>query len=143
MLCARRANHFLSTDKNSFVHGGVLPEEVIVPYMTFEPVSVPLQDLEILMKTNQYRYRLENIEPKIGNPNDAAVEQVQLACLNGNVDWDFQPITLLNGHHAETRQVQARFRKSSLRKRRTSCSCACVIAAEVNHMLSMSNSPSA
>jgi len=35
-LCAKRANRFKPTENSSYVHGGVSPEEVIVPYMTFE-----------------------------------------------------------------------------------------------------------
>ena len=45
VLCARRGNRFLPTEQDFYVHGGLLPEEVIVPYMVFEPASVSVQDL--------------------------------------------------------------------------------------------------
>lgn len=114
VLCARRANRFLPLDKDVFVHGGLLPEEVIVPYMTFEPATVPLKNLDVLLKKNQFRYRLETVEIEIGNPNEAAVEQVQVSVLNGNVEWEFETIALLNGRRSLVRQSQARFKLTAL-----------------------------
>jgi hypothetical protein len=119
MLCARRSNRFLPTDKDVFVHGGLLPEEVIVPYMTFEPATILLQNLDILLDKNQFRYRLETVELGIGNPNEAAVEQVQVSVLNGNVQWDLEPIPLLNGHHKVVRQASARFKLTTLPEEQT------------------------
>lgn len=119
VLCARGANRFLPTDTDSFVHGGVLPEEVIVPYMAFEPATVPLQNLDILLSKNLFRYRLETVELKIGNPNAAAVEQVQVSALNGNVDLDCEPIPLINGHHDKSLQAKARFKLTALPEEQT------------------------
>jgi hypothetical protein len=119
VLCARRANRFLPTDKDSFVHGGVLPEEVIVPYMAFEPATVPLKNLDVLLIKNLFRYRLETVELKIGNPNEAAVEQVHISTLNGNVEWEFEPIPLINGHHDAAPKATARFKLTSLPEEQT------------------------
>lgn len=114
VLCARRANRFLPVDKDVFVHGGILPEEVVVPYMAFEPATVPLQELTVLLPKNAFRYRLETLALEIGNPNAAAVEQVQVSALNGNVEWEFEPIAILNGRTKAVRQVAARFKLTSL-----------------------------
>jgi hypothetical protein len=119
VLCARRANRFLPTDKDSFVHGGILPEEVIVPYMAFEPATVPLQNLDVLLIKNLFRYRLETVELKIGNPNEAAVEQVRISSLNGNVEWEFGSIPLINGHHDTAPKATARFKLTSLAEEQT------------------------
>ena len=119
VLCARGANRFLLTDSNSFVHGGVLPEEVIVPYMAFEPASIPLKNLDVLLSKKLFRYRLETVELKIGNPNDTAVEQVHISTLNGNVEWEFEPIPLINGHHDAAPKVTARFKLTSLPEEQT------------------------
>lgn len=114
VLCARRANRYLPVDRDVFVHGGVLPEEVIISYMTFEPITVPLKDLDILLKKNQFRYRLETLDLEVGNPNDASVDQVQVSCLNGNVGWECASIPFLAGHHKDSPQAKARFRSTSL-----------------------------
>ena len=120
VLCARRANRFLPTDKDFFVHGGALPEEMVVPYMAFEPATVPIQPLTILLMKNLFRYRLETVDLQIGNPNDFAVEHVQVTALNGNVEWgDVEPIPLLNGHRDTKTAITARFKPTSLPEEQT------------------------
>jgi hypothetical protein len=114
VLCARRGNRFLQTDKDFYVHGGLLPEEIIVPYLVFEPATVSTQALTILLKKNQYRYRMETVELEIGNPNDSAVEQVQVSLLNGNVESDPVRIPLLNGKKNMAVQINARFKVTSI-----------------------------
>lgn len=114
VLCARRANRFLPTDQSNYVHGGLLPEEVIVPYMAFEPVTVPIQDVTVLLKKNLFRYRMETVELEVGNPNDSAVEQVQVILLNGNVESEPFTIPLLNSKSKVPVQIPARFKLTSL-----------------------------
>lgn len=114
VLCARRANRFIPTDQGSYIHGGLLPEEVIVPYMAFEPVTVPIQDVTVLLKKNEFRYRMETVELEVGNPNDAAVEQVQVILLNGNLESEPVTIPLLNSKSKVAVQVKARFKLTSL-----------------------------
>ncbi len=114
ILCAKRGNRFIPTDKDFYVHGGLLPEEIIVPYLVFEPATVSTQDLTVLLKKNQYRYRMETIELEIGNPNDSAVEQVQVSLMNGNVESDSVRIALLNGKKNMAVQIKARFKVTSI-----------------------------
>lgn len=114
VLCARRANRFLPTDKDIFVHGGLLPEEVIVPYMAFEPATAPLKNLDVLLKKNQFRYRPEPVELEIGNPNGAAVEQVQVSTLNGNIEWQSDPLLVINANRNTIIRASARFKPTSL-----------------------------
>lgn len=114
VLCARRGNRFLPTDKDFYVHGGLLPEEIIVPYMVFEPATVSVQDLTVLLKKNEFRYRMETVELEIGNPNDSAVENVQVSVLNGNVENEPVRVTLLNGKTNTVLQIKARFKLTSI-----------------------------
>jgi hypothetical protein len=86
MLCARRGNRFIPTAKDFYVHGGLLPEEMIVPYLVFEPAAAPLEDLTVLLRKNEFRYRMEIIELELGNPNDLVVENISIMVLNGNVE---------------------------------------------------------
>lgn len=114
VLCARRGNRFLPTDKDFYVHGGLLPEEIIVPYLVFEPAAVSTQDLTVLLKKNEFRYRMETVELEIGNPNDSAVEQIRVSLLNGNVDSEPARIALLNGKKNMMVQMKARFKLTSV-----------------------------
>jgi len=108
VLCARRGNRFLPTDKDFYVHGGLLPEEIIVPYLVFEPATILTQDLTVLLKKNEFRYRTETVELEIGNPNDSAVEQIQVSLLNGNVESEPVRIAILNGKKNMVIQIKAR-----------------------------------
>jgi hypothetical protein len=114
VLCARRGNRFLPTDKDFYVHGGLLPEEIIVPYLVFEPATIATQDLTVLLKKNEFRYRMETVELEIGNPNDSAVDQIQVSLLNGNVESEPIRIALLNGKKNMAIQIKARFKVTSI-----------------------------
>ncbi len=114
VLCARRGNRFLPTDKDFYVHGGLLPEEIIVPYLVFEPATILTQDLTVLLKKNEFRYRMETVELEIGNPNDSAVDQIQVSLLNGNVESEPVRIALLNGKKNMAIQIKARFKVTSI-----------------------------
>ena len=114
VLCARRGNRFLPTDKDFYVHGGLLPEEIIVPYLVFEPATIAIQDLTVLLKKNEFRYRMETVELEIGNPNDSAVDQIQVSLLNGNVESEPIRIALLNGKKNMAIQIKARFKVTSI-----------------------------
>lgn len=114
VLCARRGNRFLPTDKDFYVHGGLLPEEIIVPYMVFEPAILSTQDLTVLLKKNEFRYRMETVELEIGNPNDSVVEQIHVSLLNGNVESEPVRIALLNGKKNMAIQIKARFKVTSI-----------------------------
>lgn len=120
VLCARRGNRFIPTAKDVYVHGGLLPEEMIVPYLVFEPAAAPLQDLTVLLRKTEYRYRMESIELELGNPNDLAVENISVMVLNGNVESEPARVASLNGKTKTSLQIQARFRQTKVPEDQTS-----------------------
>ena len=79
------------------------------------PAAVATQDLTVLLKKNEFRYRMETVELEIGNPNDSAVEQIQVSILNGNVECEPARIPLLNGKKNTVIQLKARFKKAHLK----------------------------
>jgi hypothetical protein len=111
-LCARRGNRFLPTNSDIYVHGGLLPEEIIVPSLVFESISSSIKDLTVLLKKNEYRYRTETIELEIGNPNGIPVEQVQVTVLNSNVEAESSKIDILNGMKIANLKIKARFKQT-------------------------------
>lgn len=120
VLCARRANRFIPTEKDIYVHGGLLPEEIIVPYMVFEPSMAPLQDLTVLFRKTEFRYRMETVEMELGNPNDLAVEHISISILNGNVVSEPARLALLSGKTKALVKIDARFRQTSMAEDQTS-----------------------
>jgi hypothetical protein len=113
-LCARRGNRFIATDKRSYVHGGLLPEEVVVPYMVFEPTGVTIQDLTVILNKAEFRYRNEIVELEIGNPNHTAVEQIFVSLLNGNIECEPERIPSLKSSRNVAVQLKARFKLTNI-----------------------------
>ena len=114
VLCARRANRFLPVDQKYYVHGGLLPEEIIVPYMVFEPAIAPVQDLTVILRKNEFRYRMETIELEIGNPNSISIDHVFVSTLNSNIESEPELISLINSNNNKVFQIKARFKPTTL-----------------------------
>ena len=112
-LSARRGNRFVKTDDTFYAHGGLSPEEVIVPHLIFEAAKVPLQDLTLLLARNEFRYRKEKIALEIGNPNEFAVENIRISVINANIETDQAIIDLLNGKNKSLVEMTAQFKQTA------------------------------
>ena len=111
-LSARRGNRFVITDDNFYAHGGLSPEEVIVPHLIFEAVKASLQDLTLLLARYEFRYRKERIVLEIGNPNDFAIENIRISVINSNIDTDQVTIEVLNGKTKSSVEISAQFKQT-------------------------------
>lgn len=120
ILCARRGNRFLPTTQNAYVHGGLLPEEMIVPHLVFESVTAPVKNLDLILGKREYRYRSETVEVELGNPNDVMVERISVMIMNGNVESAPVQIPVIQPHSQSAVKIQARFRQTSVAEDRNS-----------------------
>jgi hypothetical protein len=112
-LSARRGNRFVKTNDTFYSHGGLSPEEVIVPHLIFEAAKIPLQDLTLLLTRSEFRYRKEKITLEIGNPNEFAVENIRISIINSNIETDQETITLLNGGNKCLVEMSAQFKQTA------------------------------
>ena len=112
-LIARRGNRFVKTDDTFYAHGGLSPEEVIVPHLIFEGAKVSLQDLTLLLTRNEFRYRKEKLALEIGNPNEFAVENIRISVINSNIETDQVIIGLLNGKNKSLVEMTAQFKQTA------------------------------
>jgi hypothetical protein len=112
-LCARRGNRFVKTDDNFYAHGGLSPEEVIVPHLIFEAVKASIQDLTLLLPRHEFRYRKEKIALEIGNPNEFAVENIRISVINSNIETDQITIDLLDGENKSLVEMTAQFKQTA------------------------------
>lgn len=55
-LVARRLYRFLPTDESVYVHGGLTPEETLVPVAVFEPVTTSPKPLTVLVLSGNFFY---------------------------------------------------------------------------------------
>jgi hypothetical protein len=111
-LCARRGNRFVSSDDSFYVHGGLSPEETVVPYMQFQKIIAPIENLKIFIKQSVFRYRLETVTLEIGNPNEYPVENITIDIINSNVECDPYRVDWIDEKKKITATEHMRFSKT-------------------------------
>lgn len=88
-LIAKGYNRFMETDLSFYVHGGITPEENIIPLLKFERVNVKLIEPEILLRNNDFRYSTAStIQLTIKNHNEYALDNINIMIQNSNVRWE-------------------------------------------------------
>jgi len=111
-LCARRGNRFSPTDGSHYVHGGLSPEETIVPYLQFRKIIAPVKHLTIQLKQTTYRYRLETVTFEIANPNEYPAEDITVEIINSNIESKPYTLDLLEAKRKVSASMQMRFKKT-------------------------------
>lgn len=93
-LVARRLYRFLPTDESAYIHGGLTPEETLVPVAVFQPVTVTPKPLAISLVGSGKLYlgtKLElNLE--ITNLNNYDCEGVSIKFVDTNLETETQTI---------------------------------------------------
>ena len=112
-LSARRGNTFKDYSFNSYLHGGLLPEEVVIPHLVFEKIEIKLDNPIITLLREKFRYKVEEIEVLIENPNDLPLENFQLKILNSNVESLPKLIEWIDAKSKDTVKIQSRIKKSN------------------------------
>ena len=119
-LIARGYNRFMKTDISFYVHGGITPEENIVPFLKFERINVELIQPELLLRSDEFRYStLSSIQLTIKNHNEYSINDIEISIMNSNIQWK-QGVCLLQEIEKES-QVDVcldniRLQKSSIEK---------------------------
>ena len=92
-LIAKKYYRFKETDESFYVHGGITPEEQIVPFIRFERVDVKEEALIITLVSNEFRLSVKSkIQMIIKNPNEYAVQDIEISILNSNVRSDSKSV---------------------------------------------------
>ena len=88
-LIAKGYNRFMKTDLSFYVHGGITPEENIIPLLKFERINVKLIQPEMLLKNNEFRYStISSINITIKNHNEYSIGNIEVSVLNANIHWE-------------------------------------------------------
>lgn len=109
-LIAQKYYRFAATTEDFFVHGGLSPEEVVVPFLRFEmrPVEVITPTVRLLNK--QFRYAVKSVvELELGNPNLVALDHVRLKLVG--LDADEAHIESLESNGVSKTSLSAVFKK--------------------------------
>ena len=88
-LIAKKYYRFIKTDGSFYVHGGITPEENIIPLLKFEKTSAHLIEPNLILRTNEFRYStLCNIIFTVKNFNGFDLKNVELFIKNINIRID-------------------------------------------------------
>ena len=76
---ARGYDRFIKTRESIYVHGGLTPEETIVPFCKLQKAEIEALQPTIRLPNNVIRYSVKaNLEFVVGNPNDYDMTNVEL-----------------------------------------------------------------
>lgn len=86
-LAAKQHYRFKPTSESVYVHGGLTPEETLVPVSVFLPAEVTLKELDIGLLQKDFRYgvRIE-IPLVLANVNAYPCDSIRLEVMNPGVD---------------------------------------------------------
>lgn len=88
-LIAKNYYRFLETNENFYVHGGVTPEEVIIPFLKFERVNINIKYPIITIKQNEFRISVKtSFNFKISNVNEYEIKNIEATILNNNISGE-------------------------------------------------------
>ncbi|MDD4009549.1 MAG: PglZ domain-containing protein, partial [Fermentimonas sp.] len=91
-LIAKRYYRFKDTD-DYYVHGGITPEEHVVPLLKFEHLEIKVQDLIISLGSNEFRLSAKSkIHLIVKNPNEYAVTNIIVKIINDNIRADLKSV---------------------------------------------------
>lgn len=96
-LIAKKYYRFMKTDGNYYVHGGITPEENIVPLLKFEKIDTKLVEPILVLRTTEFRYSvLSNIVFTIKNFNKYDLKNVEILIVNRNVNLEKSSNKIVN-----------------------------------------------
>ena len=111
-LAARSTYRFSDPGEGIYVHGGLSPEETIVPLTVFAPVAVKPKPLTVRLLADEFRYGVKSlIRLELVNPNQYACQEVHVEVLNSNIVAALTVVGDLDALSQTEVQVEARFRR--------------------------------
>jgi hypothetical protein len=87
VLVAKGYYRFKRTDEHFFVHGGLSPEETVVPLLVFEGGRVTFKEPDFRLLQNEFRYLTKaSVEIEIVNYNSAPLEDMRITVVSQGVE---------------------------------------------------------
>lgn len=83
---AKEYDRFIPTQEDIYIHGGLTPEETIVPFCKLAKVEIKVQQPDIRLPENIVRYSVKaDLVFVIGNPNDYQMTNIELRVLESDL----------------------------------------------------------
>ena len=111
-LAAQNYYRFIETNESSYIHGGLTPEETIVPVAVFTPLTVKPKPLEVILKGNEFYYgRKSEIQVEIINTNSHDCLELKVDIRNSGIVAEPIIIERLSSLSQRTINLEGKFRR--------------------------------
>jgi len=107
---ARGYDRFIDSAESIYVHGGLTPEETIVPFLKLAPTEIQALQPTIRLTQGVVRYSVKaNLVFAIGNPNERDMTNIQLAIAES--DLPSTSVERIPGGSASEMEVPVRIKR--------------------------------
>jgi hypothetical protein len=112
-LAAKRHYRFLPVTGSTYIHGGLTPEETLVPVAVFTPVTVSPKPVNVRLLDKKFYYgRRTEFRIELVNTNAYACEAVRLEVRNPSVNVPGKELDALAPMSEEVVTLEGRIRRS-------------------------------
>lgn len=119
ILIAKGYSRFVRTTTKYYVHGGLSPEEVIVPFVVFRKVSEEPKEMLFYLEKNIFRYSVKSsILFNLGNINEYEINNVEIGIRNSNIESEYVKFKRIKAKDKINIKISARFKKTINREER-------------------------
>jgi hypothetical protein len=117
ILIAKGYGRFKKTTGKFYVHGGLSPEEVIVPFVVFKKISEEPKEILFYLEQNIFRYSVKSsISFNLGNINDYEINNVEISIRNSNIESEYVKFKRIKAKEKINIEIPARFKKTTSKK---------------------------
>jgi len=117
ILIAKGYGRFVRTTTKYYVHGGLSPEEVIVPFVVFRKIAEEPKEILFYLERNIFRYSVKSsILFNLGNINDYEINNVEIGIRNSNIESEYVKFERIKAKEKINIEMLARFKKTISKK---------------------------
>lgn len=117
VLVAKGYSRFKKTSGKHYVHGGLCPEEVIVPFASYSKIDAKPTMPRIQLVQDTFRYSVKSkITIDVANINEYEMSDIDIDIKNSNVEYEPRGIDRIGAKNREQVELTARFRKTPSKK---------------------------
>lgn len=113
IIIAKGYSRFEKTTGKFYVHGGLSPEEVIVPFAVFNKIMVEPKEVLVYLSQNTFRYSVKStIKLDIGNINEYEIVNIVIDIRNSNIKYQSPKVPRVEPKGRVQVEIPSRFKKT-------------------------------
>lgn len=113
-LIAKGYYRFESTSYTTYVHGGLTPEETIVPFVTFTKKKVKLEKPQVRLLSNEFRFSVKsNITLEISNVNANTLEDINMSIRPSSIESSYTIVGNIREYEVKQAEISCKIPNKS------------------------------